>query len=113
MDNGLATNDWLLKFLGTKIHHLSSDSSDHYPLWIVPDGLDVVVSTKLFRFKEMWLFDLGCSRVVEVIWSSNDMVDPSTKVMRKVEKCGKELKRWNRDHFGNVRKELAKKKEDS
>ena len=40
------------------------------------------------------------------------MVDPSTKAMRKVEKCGKELKMWNRDHFGNVRKELAKK-EDS
>ena len=38
------------------------------------------------------------------------MVDPSTKVMRKVEKCGKELKMWNRDHFGNVRKELAKKR---
>ena len=58
----------------------------------------------------MWLFDLGCSRVVEAIWSSNDMVNPSTKVMRKVEKCGKELKMWNRDHFGNVRKELAKKR---
>ena len=38
------------------------------------------------------------------------MVDPSTKVMRKLEKCGKELKRWNQDHFGNVRKELAKKR---
>ena len=73
-------------------------------------GLDVVVSTKPFRFKEMWLFDPGCSRVVEAVWSSNDMVDPSTKVMRKVEKCGKELKMWNWDHFGNVRKELAKKR---
>ena len=110
MDPGLATNDWLLKFLGTKIHHLLSDSLDHYPLWIVPDGLDVIVSTKPFRFEEMWLSNLGYSRVVEAVWSSNDMVDPSTKVMRKVEKCGKELKRWNRDHFGNVRKELAKKK---
>ena len=48
--------------------------------------------------------------MVKAIWPSNDMVDPSTKVMRKVDKCGKELKRWNRDHFGNVRKELAKKK---
>ena len=73
-------------------------------------GLDVVLSTKPFRFEEMWFFDPSCSRVVEVVWSSNDMVDPSTKVMRKVEKCGKELKMWNRDHFGNVRKELAKKK---
>lgn len=110
LDCGLATNDWLLKFLGTKIHHLSSDSLDHCPLWIVPDGLDVVVSTKPFHFKIMWLSDLGCSRVVKAVWSSNDMVDPSTKVMRKVEKCGKELKRWNQDHFGNVRKELAKKR---
>ena len=58
----------------------------------------------------MWLFDPGYSRVVEAVWSSNDMVNPSTKVMRKVEKCGKELKMWNRDHFGNVRKELAKKR---
>ena len=58
----------------------------------------------------MWLSDPGCSRVVEAVWSSDDMVDLSTKVMRKVEKGGKELKRWNRDHFGNVRKELAKKR---
>ena len=75
----------------------------------VLDGLDVVISTKPFHFKEMWLSNPGCSRVVEVVWSSNDMVDHSTKVMRKVEKCGKELKMWNRDHFGNVKKELAKK----
>ena len=99
-----------MKFLGTKIHHLSFDSSDHYPLWIVLDGLDVVISTKPFHFEEMWLSDPGCSRVVEAVWSSDDMVDLSTKVMRKVEKGGKELKRWNRDHFGNVRKELAKKR---
>ena len=110
MDRRLATNDWLLKFLGAKIHHLSFESSDHCTFWIVPNGLDVVVSAKPFCFEEMWLFDLGCSRVFEAVWSSNDMVDPSTKVMRKVEKCGKELK-WNQDHFGNVRKELAKKKE--
>ena len=52
LDRGLATNDGLLKFLRTKIHHLSFDSSDHYPLWIVPDGLDVVVSTKPFTLRK-------------------------------------------------------------
>ena len=30
--------------------------------------------------------------------------------MKKIEKCGKELKRWDRDHFGNVRRELAKQR---
>lgn len=31
-DRGLATNDWLTRFIGTRIHHLTLDSSDHYPL---------------------------------------------------------------------------------
>lgn len=30
--------------------------------------------------------------------------------MSKIEKCGKELKRWNRVHFGNVKRELEKKR---
>ena len=89
MDCGLATNDWLLKFLGTKIHHLTSASLDHCQLWIVPNGLDVVVPAKPFCFEEMWFSDPGCSRVVEAVWSFNDMADPFMKVMRKVEKCGK------------------------
>ena len=55
----------------------------------------------LIRAVQGWLKPYGPS----MTW-----VDPSTKVMRKVEKGGKELKRWNRDHFGNVRKELAKKR---
>ena len=35
LDLVLTANDWLLKFLGTKIHHLSSDSSYHCPFWNV------------------------------------------------------------------------------
>ena len=30
--------------------------------------------------------------------------------MRKIAKSGKELHRWNKEHFGNVRKELEKKR---
>ena len=44
-----------MKFPRMRIIHLSSNSSDHYPLWIVPDGLDVTTTTKPFRFEEMWL----------------------------------------------------------
>lgn len=110
LDRGLATNDWLMKFPKMRIIHLSSDSSNHCPLWIVPDGLDVATTTKPFRFEEMWLSDPSSSNVVEVVGSSNTITDPSTKIMRKIKKCGTELKRWSRDHIGNMRKELAKKK---
>lgn len=50
LDHGLATNDWLMKFLGMRLIHLSSNSSYHSPLWIFLDGLDVVTTTKPFRF---------------------------------------------------------------
>ena len=108
LDRGLATNEWLMKFTGTQVHHLTSDSSDHCPPWIFPNSLEVVSSMKPFRFEEMWLSNPGCSNVVEAVWSSYGSIDPAIKVMKKIEKCGKELKRWGRDHFGNVKQELAK-----
>lgn len=67
LDRGLATNDWLMKFFGTRIHHIFFDSLDHCPLWIVLDGLEVATATKPFRFKEMWLSDPRCSNVVEAV----------------------------------------------
>ena len=38
LDRALATNDWLLRFAGTHIHHLKSDTSDHSPIWIDMEG---------------------------------------------------------------------------
>lgn len=40
LDKGLATNSWFLKFLGTWVQHLRSDSSDHCPLLINPTSID-------------------------------------------------------------------------
>ena len=75
LDQGLATNKWLMKFSGTRVHHLTSDSLDHCPFWIVPNGLEVLSSTKPFHFEEMWLLDPGCSNVVEAVWSSYGSID--------------------------------------
>lgn len=36
--------------------------------------------------------------------------DPTIQVMRNIENCGKELKRLNLVHFGNVKRELEKKR---
>ena len=58
----------------------------------------------------MWLSNLGCVEIVEAIWSNTHNYDPAVEVMRKIAKSGKELHRWNREHFGNVRKELEKKR---
>ena len=84
-----------MKFLGSKIHHLHSDSSDHSPLWITLDGLDIPSFSKPFRFEEMWLLDRGCSDIVEVVWLSREDENAHDHVIRKIDKCGKELRVWN------------------
>ena len=33
-----------------------------------------------------------------------------TKVLNKIDKCGRELSRWSKKCFGSVRRELEKKK---
>ena len=112
LDRALATNDWLLRFLGTKVHHLKSDSSDHSPLWIDMVGLEVHSVTKPFRFEEVWLSDHTCLEVVEASWEAREVDDPAKKVMRKIERCGRELKRWERDHFSNIRNTLKEKRKE-
>ena len=32
--------------------------------------------------------------------------------MRKIERCGRELKIWERDHFGNIRNSLKEKRKE-
>ena len=35
-----------------------------------------------------------------------------TMLMRKIDKCGKELRKWERDCFGNVKVILSQKRKD-
>ncbi|XP_075664977.1 uncharacterized protein LOC142634560 [Castanea sativa] len=110
LNRGLANNDWFMQFAGTKIQHLSSNALDHFPLWIILDGLEIPSINKPFRFEEMWLSDRGCTNVIEAVWTSYEEADPSNKVIKKIKKCGKEQQDWNQKHFGNVRRELEKKR---
>ena len=101
-----------MKFSGSKIHHLHSDSSDHSLLWITLDGLDIPSFSKPFRFEEMWLSDRGCSNIVEAVWLSREDGEVHDHVSRKIEKCGKELRVWNQNCFGNVRMVLSQKRKE-
>ena len=94
LDRGLATNDWFLKFPGTRVHHLRCDSSDHVPIHIMFSGLDHPRRKKLFRFEEMWLSNLGCSEIVEAVWERG-VSEYGEGILHRVEKCGKD--------FGGIR----------
>ncbi|XP_075659257.1 uncharacterized protein LOC142629162 [Castanea sativa] len=112
LDSGLANHEWFMKFRGSKIHHLHSNSSDHSPMWITMDGLDIPSFAKPFRFKEMWLSDHECSNIVEAVWLSREEEEVHDHVIRKIDKCGKELRKWEWDCFGNVKIILSRKRKE-
>ncbi|XP_075640265.1 uncharacterized protein LOC142612017 [Castanea sativa] len=60
----------------------------------------------------MWLVDKGCREVVKGVWQASVDGVEDTKVLRKLAMCGKELTRWSQKCFGNIRKELAKKRKE-
>ena len=80
LDWAFANNDWFLIFTRTRKHHLNANSSDHCPLWIIPDRLDHPCISKPFRF-EIWLLDKGCTKTVKAVWLSPDCLDPSKQAV--------------------------------
>ncbi|KAL0009393.1 hypothetical protein SO802_010895 [Lithocarpus litseifolius] len=60
----------------------------------------------------MWLSDRGCSDIVEEVWLSRGDGEVHDRVIRKIDKCGKELRIWNRNFFGNVRMVLSRKRKE-
>ena len=78
-----------MNFGGTRVHHLHSDSLDHSPIWIVPASMEPTRFQKPFCFEEMWLSNMGCTNIVEAVWSLQVSSDPFIRTVHKVDKCGK------------------------
>ena len=49
--------------------------------------------------------------MVEAAWRSCVSLNPNKEILGKIEKCGKDLSWWNYNVFGNVRRELKKKRD--
>ena len=67
LDRGLGNNEFLIRFPGSRVFHLSSMMSDHIPLLINLLGLEASPRKKVFRFEEMWLSDTQCREIVKAV----------------------------------------------
>ena len=57
----------------------------------------------------MWLLDNRCGETVEASCCSSISEVGDDAIIKKVERCGKDLAWWNRNIFGNVKLELERK----
>ena len=109
LDRAVASYEWFLKFSGSRVHHIDSTTSDHKILWVELSDLDLQRKKKVFRFEEMRLANRGCGELVEGVWQAHYDGVKEKKVLRKLDTCSKELTRWSRECFGNIKQELEKK----
>ena len=56
----------------------------------------------------MWLSNLDYGEIVEAVWRNTDEIGVGRNVLEKIQKCGKDLSWWNKNVFGNGRKELER-----
>lgn len=58
----------------------------------------------------MWMTNKGCGQTIEVVWRTGNNEAKNVKLIKKIERCGKELMKWSKDYFGNVQRDLEKKR---
>ena len=67
---------------------------------------------KPFRFEQMWMKDSGCINTIETVWRKNTEEPWDTKIVTKIDQCGKALTHWSRQAFGNVKHEIERKRKE-
>ena len=84
-------------------------SSDHSPIFILPDGI-VPKSQKPWRFEQLWLENEGCHDTVVATWNEVSWGPPMVEVMKKIENCQNQLCRWSKNFACNISRTLLEKK---
>ena len=102
IDRAFCTVDWDMMMPGYNLQALSSSVSDHSPLLIV--GQRQVKRFTGFRFEVFWPKVQGYNEIVQSAWNRElSLVNPYLRLLTKLERTGKELRKWSRSKVGHVR----------
>lgn len=88
---------------------LSRVSSNHSPIFILPDGI-VAKKQKPWRFEQFWLENEGCHDTVTAAWREVSWGPPMIEVTKKIENFQNHQRRWSKDSVCNISKTLLEKK---
>uniref|UniRef100_A0A2N9FH09 Reverse transcriptase domain-containing protein n=1 Tax=Fagus sylvatica TaxID=28930 RepID=A0A2N9FH09_FAGSY len=100
--------------MGPTIHleHLNVTNSDHkcLHLELEPCNQSQYIR-KPFRFEEIWTTDVGCEDTIQAEWDKVGAGTTMFQVWNKLKDCKRGLGKWSKQHFGNVTRQLAEKRQ--
>ena len=119
LDRFLVSHEWLATWPNSIQATLARNFPDHCP--IVLRSKEIDWGPKPFRIMDCWLLDRSFKETVHHCWTSNQQAGWGGYILKeKIKKLKHNLKRWNREHFGDtftkvkrIESELNKLEEDT
>ena len=119
LDRFLVSHEWLARWPSSIQATLARNFLDHCP--IVLRSKEIDWGPKPFRIMDCWLLDRSFKETVHHCWTSNQQAGWGGYILKeKIKKLKHNLKRWNREHFGDtftkvkrIESELNKLEEDT
>ena len=105
LDQCLCNQEWQLLFPKAGVKHLCNLNSNHNPI-LLDTHFEFESLNRPFRFKAMWMKDDSSRAVVDNAWQLDVEGFHSFCLANKLEWMKKDLKKWNEEVFGIVRKRI-------
>lgn len=106
LDRALVTSSWSEIFQTTKLANLEVTTSDHCPIFLVPEVERMAINSKRFRLENAWLCEPMCQKIVEKAWETHR----TESLQDKLKSCSKTLAERGHEVTGSFRKRIASSK---
>ncbi|KAL9675160.1 hypothetical protein QQ045_003361 [Rhodiola kirilowii] len=108
LDRFVANENWRRLFPLFSVRHSWANASDHCPIMLDLKGERRRNGQGRFRFETMWMrHDNYLEKVKEFWQKAVTGGGPASKIL---DSCGSQLKRWNDEEFGNVKRRIKQLK---
>ncbi|CAM8993770.1 unnamed protein product [Rhodiola kirilowii] len=108
LDRVVANQAWRSLFPQASVKHILANSSDHLPILLSTVRKKErrrACREKILRFEPMWLRHKDFKEVIRNQWINQSR---EGALAEKLSSCMQQLKQWNNETFGNVKKKVEK-----
>ncbi|XP_050222174.1 uncharacterized protein LOC126672268 [Mercurialis annua] len=117
LDRFLMNLEWQNMFSDYSVQQLDLWGSDHKPILMCSENKEGESKKgdkkgSRFHFEEVWTSKQGFKEVVHEFWNKSTATHDLEDIKTKLKVCEREFKRWGRNFYGNMKKEITKKRDE-